>query len=837
MRDTRKFKVCAAYDTETCNYGDGADTRAYPILFIVNDFRMIDVKNYVFNESDDIRFYRYSKELYAYFDDLISYGLDHNIIPIVTAYNLMFDLQPLMFDLSQRFELKVTAQTATSAYAVDLCIKGVRVLRFWDTFYLEMGGLRAMGEICGLPKAVGDWDYSLVRTPETVLTETELFYAKRDVQVIPAYLKYVLTANAFLSSDMLGSQVMTKTSIVRQMAKLELGKLKYKKRNGKKMTLGKSFRMTCEQEFPKTFAQYALRKACFRGGLTFTSANYATQIMHNVASLDVTSMHHTFINGRMLPVHFTSVPTGLLEKHVQNVLNTPLDDVLTCYERPFNVAFHAKIRFKNLRLKKNTVFSRCGIGILSEGKFSRHAVNLDIGKDDRNKNAEAGIKKMGWLDTATNAVFAFGKLMQAREAVLCVNEIEVWCIGQVYDFDSFNVVLGEESIKFAVPPDYVSLQSNILFERKQVMKNILKKYVFGEKYTADIPTVIPAGIRDELKNGTADETFLQGYYNSTVKGMFNGIYGTQAMDLMRPDFCVLNGEIMIDPKSKTTSDNFAERRPKKINVLYTYGMRIVGGSRMHLIIALELLHRYFGEKAIPTGGDTDSIKISLDTSITDADLEIALKPIADASDAAINRVQERNRRTWPQFASALDGIGHFDIEKCGDGTRWESHMESWNKARISVSNGKTHVTCAGLSRPRGKYHVENWCNDMLRAGYDFASVAHAILGYNTFVSPDLCFYLQTKRPPVNARFRGVVTDYRGKKASIDARESIALYPNGRWLGETDKMANAQNVKWLEQRGVRVNTAEHWICVNADKISLQMMSETGEFETMMETLKA
>ena len=188
MKERKEFRVAAIFDTETTNIGEGAETRAYPILYIFNDLRDTPIETYD-PGTDDVRFYRHTGEALAYIDDLIEYGGKHAYIPVIAAYNLMFDMQTLLMELAQSYAIEVNAQTATSVYTLDLCVGGDVVCRFWDTFYLEMGGLRAMGETCGLPKAVGDWDYSLVRTPDTPLTDEEKFYARRDVQVIPQYLQ------------------------------------------------------------------------------------------------------------------------------------------------------------------------------------------------------------------------------------------------------------------------------------------------------------------------------------------------------------------------------------------------------------------------------------------------------------------------------------------------------------------------------------------------------------------------------------------------------------------------------------------------------------------------
>lgn len=163
MKARKDYRIAAIFDTETTNIGEGAETRAYPILYIFNDMRATPLGSYT-PDTDDVRFYRRTSEALAYIDDLITYGRAHGYVPIIAAYNLMFDMQTLMLELAQSYTITANAQTATSVYTLDLLVNDTVVCRFWDTFYLEMGGLRAMGETCGLPKAVGDWDYTLVRT-------------------------------------------------------------------------------------------------------------------------------------------------------------------------------------------------------------------------------------------------------------------------------------------------------------------------------------------------------------------------------------------------------------------------------------------------------------------------------------------------------------------------------------------------------------------------------------------------------------------------------------------------------------------------------------------------
>lgn len=798
MKTRKEYRIAAIFDTETTNIDEGAETRAYPILYIFNDLRDVPLESYT-PDTDDVRFYRHTSEALTYIDDLITYGRAHGYVPTIAAYNLMFDMHTLMLELAQSYTIEVNAQTATSVYTLDLCVDGNVVCRFWDTFYLEMGGLRAMGETCGLPKAVGDWDYSLVRTPETPLTEEELFYARRDVQVIPQYLQWLLRANHWLTSDMLGNRVLTKTSLVRQMARREIGGRRVTLQGGKKITLQRAFEMTCNQEFPKNYESYALRKTCFRGGLTFTSAKTASVVVDNVASLDVTSMHHAFINGRRLPVKFAVVPPEILQIACERIVSTPLDDVLRNYSDPFRTGLHVAIGFTNLRLRENTCFADWGIAICPRSKFVKTLqADTDYSNNERAKTQENSIRAHGYVDSAVNPTFAFGKLYRADECILHVNEIELWNVAQVYEFDEMRVLYGEATTKTIVPPDYVTLQSNMLFARKTDVKNLIKHYTEGVPYAGDIPESIPEGIARDARAGTLSMKFLQSYYGSTVKGQFNGIYGTQAQDVMKADYRVTEtGELEVDKNTVCIPENFAKKRPKTPRVLYTYGMRIVAGSRMHLVIAMMLIHRRFGNRVTVTGGDTDSLKISCADDVTDTELLDALEPLHTAIENAINLTMRRVRNTAPDMASTLDHIGKFEVEDCGGTTRYAEHVELWNKARVSLDmSGRVHVTCAGLPRPDGVYTIEDCIENIMHMGHGFAETIRLALGYDVLVDYEICHTLQRNRPHVWDRYVGTVTDYRGTTYHVDATEAIALYPSGRWLGESDKQANSENLAYM-----------------------------------------
>ena len=440
-----------------------------------------------------------------------------------------------------------------------------------------------------------------------------------------------------------------------------------------------------------------------------------------------------------------------------------------------------------------------GIAICPRSKFVKTLqADTDYSNNERAKTQENSVRAHGYVDSAVNPTYAFGKLYRADECILHVNEIELWNVAQVYEFDEMYVLYGEATTKTIVPPDYVTLQSNMLFARKTDVKNLIKRYHEGTAYVGEIPDSIPEGIARDAKAGTLSMKFLQSYYGSTVKGQFNGIYGTQAQDVMKADYRVTeNGELEVDKTTVCTPENFTEKRPKTPRVLYTYGMRIVAGSRMHLLIAMMLIYRHFGARVAVTGGDTDSLKISCDADVSDAELLDALKPLHNAIENAIDRTMRRVRNTAPDMASTLDHIGKFEVEDCGGVTRYVEHMELWNKARVSLDkNGRVHVTCAGLPRPDGVYTIEDFIADVMHAGHGFAETVQMSLGYDVLVDYEICHTLQRNRPRVWDRYVGTVSDYRGATYHVDAPEAIALYPSGRWLGESDKQANGENLTYI-----------------------------------------
>lgn len=830
----RPYKIWCAYDTETSNklFADG-NVYAWPILFIFNDLHQCNMATYEVDcPGEKVTFLRYEKDAIAYIVDMIEAAKRMDVIPVMCAYNAIFDLQPIMSSLHELYDMEVNAQSSTNIYTLDLLQDGRKVLRIWDTFHLEMRGLKAMGETCGVAKLMGEWDYDLVRTPETPLTDEELGYAARDVQVIPAYLRYLCDAYDWLRPDMLGHRVLTKTSLVRQMARARIGNLKIPR---KKLNLLKAFEELCRREQPQSFASYATRLACFRGGFTFTSAFTASTVVECVYSLDETSAHHAFINGRRVPIGFHDLSQEVMQMWLEDILRYNQYDVLHRYAYPFQRWFHACVRVRGLRLRKGSAFEHFGIGLLAQAKFNKHVPMSDISDNNvRAIDAMEYLRAVGFVDSAANPTYAYGKLMSADEATVFVSELEWWCMSQVYEWDECKALFGEGTIKSIWPPDYITLQSNMLYALKNDAKVINNNYEEGKPYGLDIPATVPAGIAEGLRAGSFTHQFVNAWYNNAVKGLFNSIYGTQAQNVLKAEYMVApDDELRIDKSTRTTEENFEERsrEQKHPMVLYPYGLRIVGGSRMQLIIAIQLIYEAFGGAAIVTGGDTDSLKVACIPGIIDEKMLVeSLEPLHVAITDAIHLCMTRLRQSYPDLAADLDGVGCFEVEPATRTCAYYAyHMEAWNKARVSIDDhGKPHVTMAGLSRPEGAYTIVDWFSGMLSQGYDVRELLPKAFGYNVTVQNEVCHALDRTSPMFRDVLFADVTDWQGNTCALDVHQSIALYDTNRRLGDLMKYANQYNVDYLRDTyGRNVSTGEKIITVEYNLVyALALALGTG-----------
>lgn len=126
-------------------------------------------------------------------------------------------------------------------------------------------------------KLVGDLDYTILRTPKTVLTDKELAYCFNDVLVMYfGLLQYKEKYGHIIDIPFTQTGEVRKEVIDRMNVSSEY---KYRKR--------------CIKLIPETIEDYALLCDCFMGGYTHSNAIHTNVVLDNVRSKDISSSYPT----------------------------------------------------------------------------------------------------------------------------------------------------------------------------------------------------------------------------------------------------------------------------------------------------------------------------------------------------------------------------------------------------------------------------------------------------------------------------------------------------------------------------------------------------------------
>lgn len=126
-------------------------------------------------------------------------------------------------------------------------------------------------------KLVGDLDYTILRTPKTVLTDKEIAYCFNDVLVMYfGLLQYKEKYGHVIDIPFTQTGEVRKEVIDRMNVSSEY---KYRKR--------------CIKLIPETIEDYALLCDCFMGGYTHSNAVHTNVVLDNVCSKDISSSYPT----------------------------------------------------------------------------------------------------------------------------------------------------------------------------------------------------------------------------------------------------------------------------------------------------------------------------------------------------------------------------------------------------------------------------------------------------------------------------------------------------------------------------------------------------------------
>lgn len=178
-----------------------------------------------------------------------------------------------------------------------------------------------------IKKAVGDLDYSLIRTHDTPLTEAERGYCDDDVRIVTAYIDEQLDIYKKIYAI-----PMTNTGRVRQYVRNEC---LYPKNSKGRIAGGYAKRYRELMNGLKlTPDGYIQMKRGFMGGFTHANAHHSGKLLRNVTSIDFTSSYpavmvsEKFPMGSFKPTEFTSL-SQLEEKCITHavIMDVTLENV------------------------------------------------------------------------------------------------------------------------------------------------------------------------------------------------------------------------------------------------------------------------------------------------------------------------------------------------------------------------------------------------------------------------------------------------------------------------------------------------------------------------------
>ena len=806
------YRIIGAYDSETTNYTDQGIVRAFPILHqlgLLDGTPIEKIDAYNVEEHVSIELFRHTIDLYARLDDIVD--TRHDFIPVICCHNLSFD----MYGLSawfERYTVKVLAKSARKPITFTILREDGSIgLVIWDTLIFTQMSLERMGNDCGYHKAVGKWDYDLIRTPETPLTDDELEYSKKDIYTLLAYLGWWLQRNTDISPDLLALNVTTKTGVVRQRRKVRFVNLKGKR---KRFNIGQFWYYQNRKELPKTDDELFTMQAAMRGGLTFIASVNASRVFDlqgtdkRVFAFDATSQHPAQIVSHRVPEDFHETSARVLTMAFELVQLTTFQRVLDKWENPFGVAFYGCFEFTNLRPKENSIFEKYGILPLASARYK--PIEFTYDEDNGDKLAHEDNRRYGgYVDQVENAVCHFGKLVSADLAHLYITELTAWEICQCYDFDTVKGVSGYITGRFTRPTDMCTISVMQFYKAKNEFKHARKNYYSGNAIdNADllldlkVSPVIVYGMKD----GTVSDEDIESTYLS-LKADLNALFGIEASNEFRRDTVLTSNGI------EFSGDFGICNAPANPKAWYQFGSRIVGWSRIAQICVMLLVSPYVDTIV---NGDTDSIKVvARDDDLLD--ILGALDVLGTAIDKAKKEVCSRVEYSYPKYYDELYNIGHYVLEFESD-----SFCASWNKAYCTHDVDERdnqrhyHFTLAGIPTSKRTSEegifpgIDGYCDSLDEQGWNFEKVCNLMLGYNVTFANDVLKLNGRKFPEWGEVFFEHVTDYLGNESFVCEPAALALYPMSKTINDTNNFENKMNSIIARNNNPDVNLAEKMV---------------------------
>lgn len=522
-------------------------------------------------------------------------------------------------------------------------------LIFKCSYLLTGKSIKKLGDEIGLQKL--DYNYNKLRTPKTKMTEKEIKYNYRDVEIMLKSVYKLFKNNKYMKS--VKDIPFTKTGLMRfncEQNKNVNERTEFINKKGKKRT-GTLLRLNnfiCHQEKAKDYSQIRLWQNLFQGGLVYSNPKYTSDVIENVASYDFKSDYPYQMLYRYYPSNF--------ERVVENKT-----------EKLFEIT--KKLTYKNFVYKKfsDSMFN-CVVEVKElESKFEFYPLST------------SKIINPSKLKNMRNCLIINGKILK------CYTPIKMYmsCV----DFLTLKVFYNFKIVKCHYLEIARHYEPSNKFKLNSVLYNAKKKIEFS-KYLKIIED------QNEFKKYSNDEIFdndilkeindSSDYYEQlekikfnyqNVKADLNALYGDNAQHLIHTKY-IYDVETREYLKQKETFEDYEKSRVK---TSYIYGLYVPQYARASILyIAYKFLINDLPVLYI----DTDSIKT--------INCEKAEKLVDD-----FNIIQIKNLKEEFRFTK----FGILEKEYVA-----EKFTSLGTKSYITIKNGKLFATISGLPHASQLYN-------------------------------------------------------------------------------------------------------------------------------------
>lgn len=528
----------------------------------------------------------------------------------------------------------------------------VDCVRFLDTYSISGVSLKNLSKQANLPtkKADGDLDYSKPRNSMTPLINNEPLYVQNDVYVLDEYYQYLI--GTYVTWGL--SIPITMTQKLRHDVRQESKKY-FVQPDGHIDTQSVDWLISL---FPKSLDELSeLYNFTFKGGYTHANVLHVGTTLYNVYGIDFTSSYPAvMLQSDHFPVSAFVRDTSYEGVNNEKILNTDLCVI-------------AKVRFYGICQK---------LHVTTESKTKSYEWK-EAERLSRNINETRSQLKI--FKDLTGFREDNGRMVCAEVITYSVTELDMRCIDQFYECESFEVL-----------------------EAKVAQRGRLPKYIRDEM-------IMPYVYKSTLKNVKGSEAL---YQNS--KGTVNGAYG---MTVEKPHY----EEVMLDDGEVDSVDSRAIDETDE-----QYLNRLLHGNNWEKVLKYQsaptkVLSPYWGvyitaiaRYRLLCGFEDDSLKGAVitmgdDTVYCDTDstyflnheryMEWVEQWNARAKQLNVTWVDEYNRRNTdnPIDLKIFESLGGFDpiSENTKDGVF--SHFKTLGAKRYLKIDGDELVpTVAGCPK-------------------------------------------------------------------------------------------------------------------------------------------